>query len=326
MSITHELRASACATYRALFRAAAYTFKGDDHVLNAFRQKVRTEFHEGRSQSDPTAYAARVQFGREVADVLRRNVVQGVKVEQANSTPSQDRSMVLDGHGVWRLRITEHTELGSNESIKSRPSPSRMRKLGKGQPCCSSTASVASYSTSSSVGLRIREADIIPNPEIETENQEGHHEDSISDPSFASTSPSAPSLDPSSLPQNPSRNLNFSALKRAHKCRVKPDLDEADIEESFVRGSGPGGQSINKTKNNVQLMHKPTGIRITCQETRSLQQNRLTARKKLLEKLDQIANPGLSKENLKHAKQIERERRRRKKAKKKTQAKMCSSM
>jgi hypothetical protein len=52
-----------------------------------------------------------------------------------------------------------------------------------------------------------------------------------------------------------------------------------------VVGSGPGGQSINKTNNNVQLLHKPTGIQVKCQETRSLQQNRKIARKVLLEKV-----------------------------------------
>jgi len=96
-----------------------------------------------------------------------------------------------------------------------------------------------------------------------------------------------------------------------------PELREADLEESFVRGSGPGGQSINKTNNNVQLIHKPTGIRVTCQETRSLMLNRKFARRRLLEQLDKIENPGLSKGDLARAKQNERERRRRKKAKKK---------
>ena len=52
-----------------------------------------------------------------------------------------------------------------------------------------------------------------------------------------------------------------------------------------IVGSGPGGQSINKTNNNVQLLHKPTGIQVKCQETRSLQQNRKIARKILLEKV-----------------------------------------
>lgn len=81
------------------------------------------------------------------------------------------------------------------------------------------------------------------------------------------------------------RRLNFSALKRASKERIIPELNEDDLEESFVRGSGPGGQSINKTSNNVQLLHKPSGIRVTCQETRSLQTNRMIARKNLVEKV-----------------------------------------
>lgn len=109
----------------------------------------------------------------------------------------------------------------------------------------------------------------------------------------------------------------YSQLKKAHKQRVVPELKEGDLEESFVRGSGPGGQSINKTENNVQLLHKPTGIRVSCQETRSLSQNRKLARRWLLDKLDTLYNPGLSKQEVKKALQIERERRQRKKAKKK---------
>lgn len=120
---------------------------------------------------------------------------------------------------------------------------------------------------------------------------------------------------------NPNIPRYFSQLKKAHKQRQVPELREDDLEESFVRGSGPGGQSINKTQNNVQLLHKPTGIRVSCQETRSLDLNRRYARKLILEKLDHLYNPGLSKEDLRKAKQLERERRRRKKAKKKAKAK-----
>lgn len=40
-----------------------------------------------------------------------------------------------------------------------------------------------------------------------------------------------------------------------------PKLIEEDLEEAFVRGSGPGGQSVNKTANCVVLKHKPTGNR-----------------------------------------------------------------
>ncbi|KAF9452285.1 hypothetical protein P691DRAFT_697559 [Macrolepiota fuliginosa MF-IS2] len=123
---------------------------------------------------------------------------------------------------------------------------------------------------------------------------------------------------PEPTPSPSPRPLYYSALKKAHQKRAVPELREDDLEESFVRGSGPGGQSINKTENNVQLLHRPTGIRVTCQETRSLAQNRKIARKLIL---DQMANPGLSKEEMKRARQIERERRRRKKAKKKSHLK-----
>lgn len=75
----------------------------------------------------------------------------------------------------------------------------------------------------------------------------------------------------------------------------------------------------------MQLLHKPTGLRVTCQETRSLAQNRKIARKRMLEKLDQIVNPGLSKVQVMAARKRERERQRRKKAKKKARGKEAES-
>ncbi|CAJ0846392.1 14239_t:CDS:2, partial [Entrophospora sp. SA101] len=61
-----------------------------------------------------------------------------------------------------------------------------------------------------------------------------------------------------------------------------------DLIESFIKGSGNGGQKINKTSNCVNLKHAPTGFR----ETRSLNQNRSIARKILIEKLDNYYNKG----------------------------------
>lgn len=65
-----------------------------------------------------------------------------------------------------------------------------------------------------------------------------------------------------------------------------PKLNESELEERFVRGSGPGGQSVNKTANNVVLKHIPTGIIVKCHKTRSLEENRKEARKILAVKLD----------------------------------------
>ena len=69
-----------------------------------------------------------------------------------------------------------------------------------------------------------------------------------------------------------------------------PVLLESDLEESFIKGSGPGGQKINKTSNCVQLKHTPTGIVIKCQETRSREENRRIARRLLVRKLDVMEN------------------------------------
>jgi len=68
----------------------------------------------------------------------------------------------------------------------------------------------------------------------------------------------------------------------------RPKIIETDIEESFLKGSGPGGQKINKTSSAVQLKHIPTGIVVKCQETRSRPQNRKLARGILAEKIDQL--------------------------------------
>nr|XP_028566207.1 probable peptide chain release factor C12orf65 homolog, mitochondrial [Podarcis muralis] len=63
-------------------------------------------------------------------------------------------------------------------------------------------------------------------------------------------------------------------------------LHEADLEEQFVRGSGPGGQATNKTSNCVVLKHLPSGIVVKCHQTRSVDQNRKKAREILQEKVD----------------------------------------
>lgn len=95
-----------------------------------------------------------------------------------------------------------------------------------------------------------------------------------------------------------------------------PKIDEKDLDESFVRGSGPGGQSVNKTANCVVLKHVPTGIVIKCHEHRSVSQNRKSARKILISKLDNLHNGEMSvenqKKNIDSKRSIEAQRRRKK--------------
>jgi protein subunit release factor B len=63
---------------------------------------------------------------------------------------------------------------------------------------------------------------------------------------------------------------------------------EADLLEKFVRGTGAGGQKINKTSNCVFLKHLPTGVCVKCQLDRSREMNRFLARRELCEQLEKI--------------------------------------
>ncbi|KAF7534591.1 hypothetical protein G7Z17_g13345 [Cylindrodendrum hubeiense] len=80
-----------------------------------------------------------------------------------------------------------------------------------------------------------------------------------------------------------------SVLVKALPPRPKPP-PESEIEESYVKGSGPGGQKINKTNSAVQLKHVPTGIVVKSQATRSRDQNRKHARELLAQYVDDFHN------------------------------------
>ncbi|MBJ7424484.1 MAG: peptide chain release factor-like protein [Akkermansiaceae bacterium] len=65
-------------------------------------------------------------------------------------------------------------------------------------------------------------------------------------------------------------------------------ITAADLLEKFVRGSGAGGQKINKTSSCVFLKHLPTGLCIKCQLDRSREMNRFLAKRELCDQLESI--------------------------------------
>lgn len=79
-----------------------------------------------------------------------------------------------------------------------------------------------------------------------------------------------------------------------HKSKVDtskvPKLNEHDLHEVFISGSGPGGQCVNKSVNCCQLKHRPTGLLVKVHHTRSLEKNRQIARQLLTQKLDNLYN------------------------------------
>ena len=83
--------------------------------------------------------------------------------------------------------------------------------------------------------------------------------------------------------------FNVSEAKDSQLTRRMSRLGvrELDIVEKFVKGSGPGGQKINKTSSCVWLRHLPSGIEIKCQRERSQAMNRFFARRLLCDRLEE---------------------------------------
>jgi protein subunit release factor B len=98
------------------------------------------------------------------------------------------------------------------------------------------------------------------------------------------------------------------------------NIREEDIEESFVRSGGKGGQKVNKTSTCVYLKHLPTGIEVKCQEERSQSLNRYRARVILMKKIEEMIRGEESEER----KRIEKIRRQKRKRSKRAKEKMLA--
>lgn len=90
---------------------------------------------------------------------------------------------------------------------------------------------------------------------------------------------------------NARRQTSFASLEVMPELdnNIKVDIRPDDVEMQVFRSSGAGGQHINKTSSAVRLIHKPTGIVVSCQTQRSQFQNRDYAYEMLKAKLFQIA-------------------------------------
>uniref|UniRef100_UPI00403874AF peptide chain release factor 2 n=1 Tax=Faecalibacterium prausnitzii TaxID=853 RepID=UPI00403874AF len=90
---------------------------------------------------------------------------------------------------------------------------------------------------------------------------------------------------------NARRQTSFASLEVMPELdnTIQVDIRPEDIEMQVYRSSGAGGQHINKTSSAVRLIHKPTGVVVSCQTQRSQFQNRDYAMEMLKAKLYQIA-------------------------------------
>src|SRR6266568_260807 len=82
--------------------------------------------------------------------------------------------------------------------------------------------------------------------------------------------------------------MSVDKLARLAQRMSALGVQESDLEETFVRSGGAGGQKVNKSSSCVMLLHRPTGLRVKCQTSRHQALNRFLARRLLLDKIERV--------------------------------------
>ncbi|CAG8498461.1 8610_t:CDS:2 [Ambispora leptoticha] len=108
------LRYAVLKAYRDLLKAQRETFYGDILTLRAARDKTREEFLRNRNLNEESQIQEQINRATEIADTLRRNVVQAVSVDQDKTR--------------FRLMLNENHELGDNNSLKRSQSSASLQK------------------------------------------------------------------------------------------------------------------------------------------------------------------------------------------------------
>jgi len=115
--------------------------------------------------------------------------------------------------------------------------------------------------------------------------------------------------------------MEFGVSKNKEKILIEKmtrlGIREEDIEEKFIRSAKKGGQNVNKTSTCVYLRHRPSGMEVKCQQERSQILNRFLARRRLVNKIENIVLGKESEERQKIEKIKRQKRKRSKRAKEK---------
>lgn len=115
--------------------------------------------------------------------------------------------------------------------------------------------------------------------------------------------------------------INKDKWEQLSEWMAKLHINEADLIEKFILGSGSGGQKLHKTASTVYLKHLPSGLDVKCQESRSREDNRYFARERLCEKLHSL----FSDEKTKAQQRVEKIKRQKKRRSRRSTQKMLDN-